>query len=95
MSNGTVKKVGKSFKDWTAYFDTAMVWLGRIGSLFEKSILLREALKKKLTKSGKSPKGGRGSAPYIKKSTIQNVDFLIREGGRPYFHCFSKCKCTL
>ena len=32
-------------------------------------------------KSGKSPKGGEGSAPEIKKSTIQNVDFLIRREG--------------
>ena len=30
-------------------------------------------------KSGKSPKG-----EEIKKSTIQNVDFLIRGGGRSY-----------
>ena len=29
----------------------------------------------------KVQKGGEGSAPEIKKSTIQNVDFLIRGGG--------------
>ena len=34
---------------------------------------------KNFPKSGKSPKGG-GSATEIKKSTIQNVDFLIRGG---------------
>ena len=27
-------------------------------------------------------------AMEIKKSTIQNVDFLIRGGGRPYFNFF-------
>ena len=47
----------------------------------------REALKKKVPKSGKSPKGGRGSAPEIKKSTIQNVDFFIR-GGEAIFSFF-------
>ena len=41
-----------------------------------------------VTKSGKSPKGGEGSALRIKKSTIQNVDLLIRGGGRPYFDFF-------
>ena len=40
--------------------------------------------KKKMSqKVEKDQKGGEGSAPDIKKSTIQNVDFLIREGGRP------------
>ena len=29
----------------------------------------------------KVQKGGEGSAPEIKKSTIQNVDFLIRREG--------------
>ena len=40
-------------------------------------VMLREALKKNVPKSGKSPKGGGMSAPEIKKSTIQNVDFLM------------------
>ena len=35
---------------------------------------------KNVPKSGKRPKG-EGAAPEIKKSTIQNVDFLIRGGG--------------
>ena len=48
---------------------------------------------KNVPESGKSPKGGR-SVLEIKKSTIQNVDFLIRGGG-PYFHFFPKCICTL
>ena len=34
-----------------------------------------------VTKSRNSPKGGEGSAPEIKKSMIQIVDFLIRWGG--------------
>ena len=51
-------------------------------------MLVREALKKKLTKSGKSLKGGEWSAPEIKKSTIQNVNFLIRGGGEAIFSFF-------
>ena len=43
---------------------------------------------KNVPKSGKSPKGGKGSAQEIKKSTIQDVDFLTRGGGRPYFNFF-------
>ena len=54
----------------------------------ETNHLGRGALKKKLTKSVKSPKGGEGSAPEIKKSTIQNVDFLIRGGGGHIFSIF-------
>ena len=38
-------------------------------------------------KKWKKSKRGGGSAPEIKKSTIQNFDFLIR-GRRPYFHFF-------
>ena len=43
---------------------------------------IRGAIKlKNVPKSGKSPKGGKkGSAQKIKKSTIQNVDFLTRGG---------------
>ena len=48
-----------------------------------KGILFWETLKKVT----KSPKGGGGSAPEIKKSTIQNVNFLIKRGvGRPFSH---------
>ena len=51
---------------------------------------VRGAIKKNVPKSGKSPKGGRrGSAPEIKKSTIQNADFLIRGGVKKivdFFH---------
>ena len=36
----------------------------------------------------KVQKGGEGSAPEIKKSTIQNVDFLIRGGGGHIFIFF-------
>ena len=36
---------------------------------------------KNVTKRGKSLKWGGWSAPEIKKSTIQNLDFLIRGGG--------------
>ena len=44
-------------------------------------IELRDVSKlKNVPKSGKSPKGGQGSAPEIKQSTIQNVDFWIRGG---------------
>ena len=51
----------------------------RVGQILHILIdYLREAFKlKNVPKSGKSPKGGEGSAPEIKKSTIQNVDFLI------------------
>ena len=42
---------------------------------------------KNVPKRGKVQKGGEGSVQEIKKSTIQNVDFLTR-GGRPYFHFF-------
>ena len=45
--------------------------------------MLREACE--LKNVPKSPTGEEGSALEIKKSTIQNVDFLIRGGG-PYFH---------
>ena len=38
----------------------------------------------------KVQKGGEGSAPEIKKSTIQNVDFLIRGGGEAMFSFFSQ-----
>ena len=51
--------------------------------------LLREALKKSVPKSGKSLKGRGGSASEIKKSTIQNVDVLIR-GGKVRFSGFSQ-----
>ena len=44
---------------------------------------------KNVAKSGKSPKGGEGSALRIKKSTIQNVDFLMR-GGDARFSDFSQ-----
>ena len=37
----------------------------------------------------KVQKGGEGSAPEIKKSTIQNVDFLTR-GGEAIFSFFSQ-----
>ena len=50
-----------------------------------KGILFWETLKKVT----KSPKGGGGSAPEIKKSTIQNVNFLIRGGGETRFSGFS------
>ena len=51
---------------------------------------IREASElKDVTISGKSLKGGEGSAPRIKMSTIQNV------GGRPDFHVFPKCKYRL
>ena len=40
---------------------------------------------KKCHKKGKKYKRGEGSAPKIKKSTIQNVDFLIRGGGGQIF----------
>ena len=53
-----------------------------------------ESQAKNVTKSGKSPKGGEGSALKIEKSTIQNVDFLIRGGGLD-FQVFPKCKCRL
>ena len=49
---------------------------------------------KNVTKSGKSPKGGEGSEKEIKKSKIQNLDFLIR-GGEAIFSFFPKCKCRL
>ena len=53
--------------------------------LFKRSIIiwgLRGAFKKKCHKKWKKSKRGRGgSAAGIKKSTIQNVDFLIRGGG--------------
>ena len=58
---------------------------------YQKSRMVpqREAFKlKDVPKSGKSPKGGEGSAPEIKKSTIQNVDFLIRGGGETIFSFF-------
>ena len=55
-------------------------------------IVHQGSIKKKSQKVEKVQKGGKGSAPGIKKSTVQNVDFLIR-GGRPYFHFFPKCKC--
>ena len=42
--------------------------------------LREQSQTKNVTKSGKSPKGGE-SAPKIKKSKIQNWDFLIRGGG--------------
>ena len=58
-------------------------------------VQLREAFQlKNVPKSGKSPQGG-GSAKNIKKSKIRNLDFLIRGGGRPYFHFFPKFKCSL
>ena len=39
---------------------------------------------------------GEGSAQKIKKSTIQNIDFLRwGVGGNPDFQGFSKCKCSL
>ena len=54
-------------------------------------IMLREgSLLKNVTKSGQSPKGGEGSALRIKKSTIQNVDFLIRGRGDARFSGFSQ-----
>ena len=40
---------------------------------------------KTVTKSGKSPKGGEGSAQKIKKSKIRNLDFLIRGGEEAIF----------
>ena len=39
-------------------------------------------IKKNVTKNWKKFKGGGGSAPKIKKSKIQNFDFLIRGEGR-------------
>ena len=56
-------------------------------------VMLRGPIKKNVTKSGKSPKGG-GTVQKIKKSKIQNLDFLIR-GGMPDFQIFPKCKCRL
>ena len=47
-----------------------------------------EPPKRKSTKIGKSPEGGGESASKIKKSTIQNVDFLIRGGGEAIFSFF-------
>ena len=44
---------------------------------------------KNVTKSGKSPPGGEGSAKNIKKSKIRNLDFLIR-GGEAIFSFFSQ-----
>ena len=49
--------------------------------------LREESQTKSVTKSGKSPKGGKGSALKTKKSTIQNIDFLIR-GGESRFSGF-------
>ena len=54
---------------------------------------LREASElKNVTKSGKSPKGGEGSAQNIEKSKIRNLDFLLR-GGEAIFPFPPKCKC--
>ena len=39
-------------------------------------------------KGEKVQKGGEGSAPKIKKPKNRNLDFLIRGGGRLYFHFF-------
>ena len=59
--------------------------------LIESQIKLREAFQlKNVTKSGKSPQGGGGSAKNIKKSKIRNLDFLIRGGGEPIFSFFSQ-----
>ena len=38
----------------------------------------------------KVQKGGEGSAPKIKKSKIQNLDFLIRGEGEVIFSFFSQ-----
>ena len=55
-----------------------------------KAKLVREAFGlKNVTKSGKSPHGGGGSAKNIKKSKIRNLDFLIR-GGKAIFSFFSQ-----
>ena len=48
-------------------------------------MIAKGSIKKNVTKSGKVQKGGEGSAPEIKKSTIQNVDFLIKGGGGHIF----------
>ena len=52
-------------------------------------MIAKGSIKKNVTKSGKVQKGGEGSAPEIKMSTIQNVDFLIRgEGGGGHIFIF-------
>ena len=51
-----------------------------------KKFSLGEPSKKNVTKSGKTPKGGEGSAQKIKKSKFRNLDFLIRGGGSLYCH---------
>ena len=43
---------------------------------------------KKCHKKWKKSKGGEGSILKIKKSTIKNVDFLIRGGGEARFSGF-------
>ena len=54
-----------------------------------------ESQNKNVTKSGKSPKGGGGSVPKIKKYKIQNLDFLIRGvrifRGFPHVNLDFKC----
>ena len=49
--------------------------------LFRTRFLIREAIElKNVPKRGKVRKGGEGPAQEIKKSTIQNMDFLTRGG---------------
>ena len=58
-----------------------------VGLLFGILVIVLEILKN-ITKSGKSPPGGGGSAKNIKKSKIQNLDFMIRGGGGHIFTFF-------
>ena len=50
---------------------------------------------KNVTKSGKSPPEGGGSAKNIKKSKIRNLDFLIRAGGGHIFIFFPNSNAHL
>ena len=63
---------------WTVgWVEPDVKWMMDDGDHYQN---LRGAVEKKVTKSGKSPKGGDGSAQKIKKSIIRNLDFLIRGG---------------
>ena len=55
----------------------------------KKQLMGKGSIKKSHKKWKKSKREVGGSAPEIKKSTIQNVDFLIRGGREAIFSFFS------